>query len=181
MVEEFGLSIIADRYAEAILMLAEEKGCLDYVKNDLATVSSTIIESKEFKNFLEHPLIKVKDKKDLIETAFTGKISPLVLNLIKILLDRRRMNIFLAVKNSFTKLFNKKFNIISAEITSAIPLDQEIVDIIKGKLSQIVSKEVIISQKVDPAIIGGVIVRLEDNIIDGSVRGKLDKIQKLIV
>lgn len=178
MVQNIGITIIADRYAEAMLDVADDKQCLDYVKNDLAAVSSTIIENDDLKKFLDHPIISNKDKKEVIETIFLNKISPYVINLIKLLLDRHRMFIFEAINESFKTLFNKRFNIALAIVTTAIEIDEDTKSIIKQKLSDILSKHVELETKVDPQIIGGVLVTIGDNVLDGSIKGRLDDIKR---
>lgn len=180
MSEEIGISIIADRYAEAMLNIAEENNVLDFVKNDLPAIANTLRENKDFKDFLEHPLIPKSDKKDVLEKLFRDKFNPYVINLIKLLLDRNRIFIFCAISNSFIKQFNKKFNIITAEIITAINIDNDTKNLIQQRLASILSKQVEITTKLDPDIIGGVVIKVEDRIIDGSIKGRIESIQRTI-
>lgn len=178
MVQKIGITIIADRYAEAMLDVADDNQCLDYVKNDLAVVSSTIKESDDLRKFLGHPIISNKDKKDVIEAVFLNKISPYVINLLKLLLDRNRMFIIEAINDSFRELFNKRFNIALAVVTTAIEIDEGTKSVIQQKLSEILAKHVELETSVDPKILGGVLVTIGDSVLDGSIKGRLDDIKR---
>jgi F-type H+-transporting ATPase subunit delta len=181
MTNSTGISTIADRYAEAMLQIADENQTLDYVKNDIPLVANTIKENSDLKVFLEHPVIPLKDKKEVIEKIFDGKINPSVITLVKLLIDRNRMFIYDAIVDSFKTLFNKKFNILTAKITTAINIDDGIKENIRLKLSEILSKQVEVELKVSPDILGGVIIQVEDNIIDGSVYGRLERIKQQLI
>lgn len=181
MGHEIGLSIIAERYAKAVLDIAEDNKVLDFVKNDLVTVSKTIQDNKDLKDILQHPLVKIKDKHDIMEQVFADKISPYVINLIKILLDRNRMFIFDIISDSYKMLFNKRFNIAEAEVITAIKIDEATQNNIQQKLSELLSKHVELNSKVDPEIIAGMIVKLDDMIIDGSINGRLESIKRQLI
>ncbi|MEW5822090.1 MAG: ATP synthase F1 subunit delta [Cyanobacteriota bacterium] len=181
MAEEIGITTIADRYAEAVLDIAQENDCLDFVKNDLNTVTNTIKNNSDFKDFLFHPIIPINDKKEIIDKIFIGKINPYVINLIKLLIDRNRIFIFQAITSSFQKLFNKRFNITIATITTAVELNESIKESIRQKLADLLSKHVEMESKINSDIIGGVIIQIDDNIIDGSIRGRLEEFKRQLV
>lgn len=181
MTESIGISTIADRYAEAVLDIAEEKECLDFVKNDIKTVVETFKVNKNLQQFIEHPLVPVKDKKEVVESIFDNKISPYVINLIKLLLDRNRMFIFEAINESFKKLFNKRFNIALVEVTTAIEIDENIKESLKNKLGEMLSKHIELTTKIDPEIIAGVVIKVEDKVIDGSINACLENIKKQLI
>ena len=181
MTQQIGITTIADRYAEAILDLAQEKECLDYVKNDLVTLSNTINQNADFKTFLEHPIIPNNDKKEIIETIFKESISPYVINLAKLLIDRNRIFILSAIAESFKKLFNKRFNIVVAHITTAIEVNESIKTSIQQKLKELLNKHVEIESKINPDIIGGVVIQIDDSIIDGSINGRLEAIKRQLI
>jgi F-type H+-transporting ATPase subunit delta len=178
MSEGIGITIIADRYAEAMLDLAQEQQVLDFVKNDIPAVVKTIQDNSDLSNFLNHPLITTLDKKEVMGQIFKDHINTNVLNLIYLLLDRNRMFLLHAIATSFKKLFNRRFNIVEAEVITAIQIDQEHQNRIKEKLAHLLSKHVELKTTINPDIIGGVIVQLEDNVIDGSINGRLEKIKQ---
>lgn len=176
MAEELGLTTIAERYAQALLELAEQKECIDFVKNDLITISQIIKQSPELNNYLSHPLIPLKDKKETIQQLLTDRANPYVINLIKLLLDRNRMFAFGAIAESFIKLFNKKFNIVVASVITAVEIDENLINNIKQKLSILLSKQIELNAEINPDILGGVVVKIDDKIIDGSIKGRLESI-----
>lgn len=181
MSQEIGITTIADRYAEAMLTLADENSVLEPVKTDLQLVAQTIKENQDFRKFIEHPIIPVKDKKEIFEKVFKDKINHYVINLVKLLFDRNRVYILQAIATSFKKLFNKKFNIVQADIITAITIDDGTQETIKNKLAQLLSKQIEVQSVVDPAIIGGMVIRIEDSIIDGSIKGQLDNLKQQLI
>jgi F-type H+-transporting ATPase subunit delta len=181
MAKDAGLTIIADRYANAILSLAEQKDCTHYVKTDLNTVTATINENPDLQMFLKHPIIPVREKKEVLETIFKDKINPYLLNLIKLLLDRNRLYALNTINISFIKLYNKKYNIAVAEITTAIMIDENIQNAIKQKLSEIMSMQIDLHSKIEPAVIGGMLIKIDDKVIDGTISGRLESIKKQII
>ncbi len=180
----FGLSIIANRYAEAFIELAEKHDMLDKFNYDLSLVKNTINENTELKDFLDHPLIQLDDKKEVVEKIFTAgegeAVSIYTLNLIKLLIDKNRIFIFSNLVDHYKELLNKKRNICSAEIITAVEINEEIKNRVKEKLEKMFNKSIDVKTSIDAEIIAGMIVKIGDKIIDGSIKTKFENMKRKI-
>jgi len=177
----FGLSIIADRYALAFMDLAQRQDMFDKFDADLALVKETVDANKDLKDFLEHPLIQASDKKDVIDKIFREHVSVYTLNLIKLLIDKNRIHILAILADHYKALLNKKRNISTAQIITAIEIDENTKNRVKEKLERVFSKTIEIETSIDKEIIAGMIVKVGDKIIDGSIKTKFENMKKQVV
>lgn len=173
-----GISIIADRYAIAMIELAEKHGLLDAVNADLYLIKETINSSAELQDFVEHPLISGEDKKDALHKIFSEAISVYSLNLIRLLADKNRLFILRFIAEYYNKLLCEKRNIDTAEVITAIEIDENTVNRVKDKLEKLFKKQIKVSPRVDKDIIAGMIVKIGDKIIDGSIKTKFENMKK---
>ena len=177
----FGLSIIADRYALAFMDLAQRQDMFDKFDSDLALVNETVGVNKDLKDFLEHPLIQASDKKDVIDKIFREHVSVYTLNLIKLLIDKNRLHILALLADHYKALLNKKRNISTAQIITAIEIDEETKNRVKEKLQKVFSKTIEVETQIDKEIIAGMIVKVGDKIIDGSIKTKFENMKKQVI
>lgn len=173
-----GLSIIANRYATALIELGEKFDQLDIFDADLSNINASFEQNKELLTFLKHPSIPLDEKKDFIDTIYRNYVSQHTLNLLKLLLDRNRIFIFPSITSHYTDILNTKRNIVIAKVITAIEIDEEIRNKVKSKLENVLNKNVKMEIKIDPEIIAGMIVKISDRIIDGSTKTKLEKMKK---
>ncbi len=171
---------VAGRYAEALYEIASKEKVLPKYKNmadrieaELKAIETVFNENEKLQQLLYHPRITAEDKKDVLEKLFEGKISKITSNFLALLIDRRREAFFSDIVNEYVKLANAGRNIVAAQVASAVELnDKE-----KGKLGQaldrLTGKKVRTSYVVDPSLIGGIVVRMGDKVIDGSIKTRL--------
>ncbi len=178
MVEEHQISIVASRYAQALIRLGEENHKLDEYLHSLVRVQNTLAENKELAKFLEHPIISKEDKKEVVCNVFQSHISIDILNTLKVLLDRNRTYIFNSLISHYKELLNQKRNITMAEVITAVPINEDIKYKLKDKLQSQFNKNFQIEHRIDPEIIAGVIVKFGDRVIDGSIKSKLKNMKK---
>jgi len=176
-----GLSIIADRYAVAMTELAEKLDRVDVFENDLEGVNNLFSSNKEIIGFLSHPTIPLEDKKATIESTLRNAVSDQVLSLLKLLLDRNRICIFPSIVNHYKDIINKKRNISVAKVTTAIEIDEDIVNRLKQKLEQAFNANIKINLNIDPSIIAGMVVEIGDKIIDGSIKTRLENMKRQLM
>ncbi|MCL6635552.1 MAG: F0F1 ATP synthase subunit delta [Peptococcaceae bacterium] len=164
---------VAGRYAEALYEIASQKNLVDRIESELKAVEAVLKENVDLQRVLYHPQITAESKKGLLEQLFKGKVSGITGNFLALLVDRRREVFFADIVAEFVKLANAGRNIVAAQVTSAVELNNEE----KGKLDQVLArltgKKVQTSYAVDPSLIGGVVVRMGDKIIDGSIKTRL--------
>lgn len=164
----------AKRYANALIELNRP----EVVGQDLKCVLDVIFSNNDYKNFFEHPVISLKDKKETIEEIFKEKIDNEVLNFLFVLLDNSRFNILPLVYEVYSDLSQKAQNIIHAQVASVIELDDNQKNELKEKLSRKLQKQIEIDYEIKKEIIAGLTVKIEDNIIDLSLKAKFDKLKK---
>ena len=171
------IDIIANRYAEALFQLSEEENITKEIYNELHSVLNIIKSNKDLDNVLKSPLVAKAEKVQLIETLFNNKINNNLKNFLKILVEKGRISSLKSIELTFKQLLNDRDNIIEGTVISAIPLTGEKVKELEEKLSKKYNKNVTLENKVDKTILGGVLVRLGNTQIDGSVKTRLDNIK----
>lgn len=176
-----GLSIITDKYAEAMVQLAEKHGLLDNINDDLYLLKDIVTQNDELKQFIEHPLINSEDKKDVLEKVFAEHITPMSLNMVRLLADNNRLYLLSYIADSYNKILCDMRNIDTAQVITAIPIDENIINRVKEKLEKLFSKRINIKPQVDEEIIAGMIVKIRDKVIDGSVRTKFETMKKQLI
>lgn len=171
------IDIIANRYAEALFQLSEDENITKEIYNELHNVVETVKNNKDLDNVLRSPLVAKIEKVKLIESLFNNKINNNLKNFLKILVEKGRISSLKSIELTFKQLLNDKNNIIEGTVISAIPLTDKKVKELEGKLSKKYNKNVTLENKVDQSILGGVLVRLGNTQIDGSVKTRLDNIK----
>ena len=171
------IDIIANRYAEALFQLSEEENITKEIYNELHSVLDIVKSNKDLDNVLKSPLVAKAEKVQLIETLFNNKINNNLKNFLKILVEKGRISSLKSIELTFKQLLNDRDNIIEGTVISAIPLTDEKVKELEEKLSKKYNKNVTLENKVDKTILGGVLVRLGNTQIDGSVKTRLDNIK----
>lgn len=172
---------LAKRYAKALFEVASEEKQLDAFGAQLAELHETIADHAELEKFINNPRVKKEAKKDLVRKLFEKQLSPFVYNFLRLLIDKRRENILQGVLAEYKNLANAAQNIVPAEVTVAHPLVKKQETQLIEKLKTITGKDVVIETKVDQSILGGVIVRIGDKLIDGSVTRQLETLQKQLL
>ncbi len=170
--------VVARRYARALFDLAVEKNILQQIEADLTGIRQVLAESKELQTFLQHPQTDAAVKKDKIKSIFSGKVSEYVLSLMLLLIDRRRESILSEVADEFVGMSNRANNVVDAEIVSAVPLDEQELLGIAERFGKKINKTLRMKNDVDPAIVGGLVIRIGDRIYDGSIKGKLARFKQ---
>ena len=136
-----------------------------------------IKNNKELDNVLKSPLVAKNEKTQLIEALFNNKINNDLKNFLKILVEKGRISSLKSIELTFKELLNDKHNIIEGTVISAIALTEKQVKELEEKLSKKYNKNVTLENEVDQSILGGVLVRLGNTQIDGSVKTRLNNIK----
>jgi F-type H+-transporting ATPase subunit delta len=174
-------SLITVRYAKALYELSVEEGVQDAVKADMEIISAAIRESEGFLNFLESPLIKSSDKIRIMGEIFKDNINELTLKFIRLLFGQKREVHLSGICRNFIRQYKEKLGIQEATITTAKSLSSEYINQINDYLANKFKVKIELSEKVDPAIIGGFILRIEDLQINASIQSHLKKIKRELV
>lgn len=166
--------VIGSRYAEAIYEIADEKNKVDSLYKELNLVMEVYEKDEDFKLYIDHPLVKKAEKKKFISTLFADKFEENTLELLEYLIDKNRLSFIKSIVIEYLKIFYAKNSIVEAEATFASEPGEKQVAKLVEKLEKRTSKNVKLSTKVDKSILGGVVIRIEDEIIDASVKRELE-------
>ncbi|PKK40425.1 ATP synthase delta chain [Clostridiaceae bacterium JG1575] len=166
------------RYAQALYDVAEAKGRVDKYIDDLTGIVKVIDESADFQRVIRHPEISTKEKKKFFINLFKGKIDEDLLTFLLILIEKDRI-LFLKEKlEELKKIDLEHRGTVIARIRTVQPLKQEQREELERVLTKKYHKKVQIDETVDPAIIGGMVVRVGDDLMDGSLRSSLEDIRQ---
>lgn len=174
-------SLIRVRYAKAFFQTAKEKNMLGKVKTDIETVFEVCNNSPEFVYLLNSPVIKSSKKADLMQIIFKTVVNELTLNFLKLIAHNKRETEIPGICRNFLELTRKEQNIKTATLTTAGEIDAAISQKIKAIIEKELDTTVELSTKVNPGIIGGMILRVEDKQYDASVATQLKKIKQQLL
>ena len=169
--------IITARYAKALYQAGEEEKKLSAFKENIELLQTILEESEEFSTLIHSPTIKVSDKIRLFESILSGKVEPIIFNFLQLLVKNKREMHLPSICRYFIHTYKQKHGIKAGSITTSKPLDdkhrEEVFNFIKKKFKI----DIDLSEKVDPSIIGGFKLCIEDQQIDASISSKLNKIR----
>lgn len=172
---------VARRYARALFDLAQEKGLLDQVDQEFGMVVGMIDANRQLRAVMDDVLIAPEVKRDLVEKLLRGKISPLVTNFLLVVISKRREAYFGKMYRSFLDLANEARGIVEVEVRSAVPLPDETAQTLEQKLVARLGKRVKFQTQVAPELIGGLVVRVGDELMDGSIRTRLNRMRNRLI
>ncbi len=175
------MSRISIRYAKALFSLAQDEKKLDKVANDLGELKILLDTSSDFKTFVVNPLISGNKKAEVLKSLFSGKLDPLTMNFLYLLSSKKRVDVLDQILQKFDELLLKYRNQVVAELTSSLVLDDKQLDAIKTNIETMTQKTVLLETNEDNSLIGGFTVKIEDIIIDNSVRYQLAKLKEKLV
>ncbi|MBI2171582.1 MAG: F0F1 ATP synthase subunit delta [Chloroflexi bacterium] len=161
----------ARRYARAAFELARDSGQVEAWSADLARAQE-MLQAQDLLEYLEYPKLTVAQKVDIIRSSMTG-LHPLVVSLLCLLASRKRIGLLPGLREEYQALADAHEGRVRAAVTTAVPMEPEQVQRIKAQLEGMVGQEVIIASRVDPELLGGVMARVGDRVMDGTLRGRL--------
>lgn len=174
--------LIANRYAEALVDIAKSgKLTFEKITADLNVIEEILVKSPDLKEFLENPLISAEDKKNILYKIFSNDIDVLTLNFLKVIIDKDRFSAFGEILNSYREYLDKINNLSRVKVVSAVTLSDDAKSRLKNKLETKMNKTVSLEWEIDKEIIAGLVIKIGDNIIDTSLKHKLEDLSKAIV
>lgn len=169
-------STVARRYAQAVFEIARDSNSFDAWERDLSVLNAVMTDPVT-RGYLESPKNSAADKKALLDKAMQDA-QPEARRLTDLLVERRRLSSVPEIYEQFQALLLAEKGIAIADVTTAVPLDAAGQAMIQKQLSELVGKEIELRSQVDPAIIGGMVARIGDNLIDGSVSSQLRRLHE---
>jgi len=174
-------TLIAQRYSDALVEMAREgKLTFEKISTDLNLIKNILAQSKDLAAFLINPIISVEDKKEIVDKVFSAEIDGLIVNFIKVLVDKSRFDAFDEVLDAYNKSLDDKNNISRIQVTSAFEMSEDAKKKLKEKLEEKLKKNVVLDLDINTDIIAGLVIKIGDNIIDMSLKHKLEDLSKNI-
>lgn len=172
---------VANRYARAIFELAQEDGQLDQTYQELVSVRQVFLGNPSLAPLLAGVDLGIKEKQALVDQVKEGA-SKYVANLLQMAFDYRRMSDMVAIVDEFERRYDEKHKRVHAEVVTAVQLDETRRNQLRDNLAaRLGAQEIVLNEKVDPTILGGVVVKTANQTLDGSIKTKIEQIRRLIV
>ncbi len=169
---------IARRYATALYSLAKEQNKAEAVYQDMTLISRVFSESRELRVLMKSPVVRDWKKQRIASRLFQGKTDPLVQDYIGIVIRKHRGALLDPIARAYQKVFHEKSGIADVGVITAVPMDQHLRVKVVEAVKNLGKEQMILTEVVDPRIIGGFVLRMGDMQYDASVKGKLQKIKK---
>jgi len=160
------------------LLLAEEKKVLKTISIDGELIYNTLFNSKELRGVLKSPVIKLNIKKSVLNKVFDNKISPETMSFLDFVVEKNREDILLEIFKEFLLLVNKINNVLNTKVVSAVVLNDETKHNIIDKFENRTGKSIKVNYSLDPELIGGFIIKIEDTVYDASIKNQLQLLRK---
>jgi F-type H+-transporting ATPase subunit delta len=169
---------VAKRYAIALFNTALKSNAVDEMYEETTGFRTLLADQPSFRNFLLSPQILTKDKKDLIEKTLRKRVSDLFVRFLLLLIDKKRFPYVEEIIDGYVYLYERHAGILEVKAVTAIPLDDTMERKTIQKLEQETGRKIRLNSVVDPKIIGGMVLVMEETIIDGSIRFSLEKLRR---
>jgi ATP synthase F1 delta subunit len=170
---------IAEVYARALFEAAKENDVLDRVHDELGEIADTLEENDELKSFFFSPSFSAEEKKEAVDKVVSGADERTV-NFLKLLAERHRLPVLFRIRRDFDELWAEERKLLSVSVTSAVQLDDKLVKDIGKRIEEQTGREVELSSQVDPYVLGGLVVRVGNMVLDASIRNRLEKLRKQV-
>jgi F-type H+-transporting ATPase subunit delta len=176
------VSIVARRYARAVMDLGIELGQLDAIVDEMEAFAAAWEASPDLRNAIENPLVAHAAKKSVVEELATrlgvGKVTR---HTLLLLVDRRRAKALPYVARALREFADARKGLVRAEVTTAAPLSEIYYSRLQAQLEAMTGKKVVVDRRTDPTLIAGVVTRIGDRILDGSLRTRLQSLREALM
>ena len=168
---------IAQVYARSLFEVAKENDELDEIQEQLGQFADALDESRELQLFFFSPYFSSQEKKDAIDKVVDGGNEHFT-NFLELIAERHRMPAVFRMRREFDSLWRKENKLLEVRITSAVELDDDLVKSIGSRIEEQTGQRIDLDANVDPDVIGGLVLRVGNMVMDASVRGRLERLRK---
>ncbi|HEX6583172.1 MAG TPA: ATP synthase F1 subunit delta [Thermoleophilaceae bacterium] len=170
---------IAEVYARALFEVAMEHDVLDRVHDEIGEFAEALSDDRTLQVFLFSPYFSSEEKRDGV-SKIVSDADERVVNFLELLAERHRMPALFRIKRQFDSLWAEENKLLPVTVTSAIELDESLVDEIGKRIEDQTGRRVELSSNVDPEVLGGLMVRVGNMVLDGTVRNRLERLRKSV-
>ncbi len=164
-------------YAKGLLAIAEGEGQLEKVESELFSVAESFESSNELRSALTDPQLPADKKTAIVDELLQGKATALTIGLVQMIVNQGRASELPAIARALVETAASSRDHAVAEIRSAVPLDDETIDRLAAALSKATGKKLEVKAIVDESVVGGIVARVGDTIIDGSIASRVDSLR----
>ncbi|WP_284643127.1 F0F1 ATP synthase subunit delta [Paenibacillus silviterrae] len=172
--------IVAKRYAKALFAAAKDQNLVQQVEAELKAIIAVLQEQRDLHKLIQHPGVDVSAKTNLLKEIFGGTVSELVFATLVLLVERRREGALEAVVDSYVAIANEALGQANATVYTPVALSETELSGIAAAFSQITGKQIRVESVLDKSLLGGIQVRIGDRLYDGSLSGKLQRLEKTL-
>ena len=170
---------VAQVYARALFEVAIERDALDEIHDQLTAFADAMHDNRQFAVFFFSPYFSVPEKEDGLQRAVENA-NPAFMNFLQALIERHRMPAIFRIRDEFEALWVHERNLLPVHVTSAVELDKSLVQSIGDRIGSEVDRQVELSSEVDPEILGGIVLRVGNVILDASIKNRLEQLRKQV-
>ena len=170
---------IAEVYARSLFEVARETGRLDEVREQLGQVADSLNEHRDLQVFFFSPYFSTEEKKQGLGRALT-EVDPTVENFLGLLIEKHRMPALFRIRARLEKLWQEENKVLPVQITSAVQLDEATIRSIGDRIGERTGRKVELSSAVNPDILGGIVLQVGNNVLDASIRNRLENLRKQV-
>jgi F-type H+-transporting ATPase subunit delta len=170
---------IAEVYARSLFEVAKEHDALDDVRDQLGAFTQALQDDRELAIFFFSPYFSTEEKKDGLHRAVEGA-NPIFMNFLEALLERHRMPVIFRIQSRFEQLWEEEHKLLQVQVTSAVALGEQTVSSIGESIGKQLGRTIELSSSVDPEIIGGIVLRVGNFVLDASIRNRLEKLRQQV-
>jgi F-type H+-transporting ATPase subunit delta len=168
----------AGEYARAIFDLANEQQQAEAIGEELLALKQIVQANPMFAAFLRDPAIGADERRRMIDQAFHGRISPLLMNTLGVMNRKGRLSLLVEIADEYKLMLDEQLGNVEVKVTVVHEMDGQMLDEVRNRVSAVFKKNAVVRQIVDESIIGGMVLQIEDRLIDGSVRTQLEAMKK---
>jgi F-type H+-transporting ATPase subunit delta len=168
--------VISNRYAKALFLLAKKENLLQEISRESQSVIDFFSNQKGAMMLLKNPVVSKEKKTNIFQKSFQGQLSTLMQSFIKLVIDKGRYRDLLSILDQYIEIYRKEMNIISLELVTTKKINDSLKQKINNKLGA--QENVLFKETIDPKILGGILIRLNDLQFDATVKNKLNNVRK---
>jgi F-type H+-transporting ATPase subunit delta len=170
---------IAAVYARSLFEVAKERDKLDLVREQLGEFADALEQTRELQVFFFSPYFSTAEKEEGLDRAVTGADEILV-NFLKLLIENHRTPVIFRVRRAYDELWEQENQLLPVRVTSAVELDKGTIDQLRDRIAEQTGRKVDFASEVDPEILGGIVVRVGNSVLDASIRNRLEQLRKQV-
>jgi F-type H+-transporting ATPase subunit delta len=170
---------LAQVYSRSLFEVASERGKVDEIKQQLGEFADALAQNRDLATFFFSPYFSTEEKEAGLRRAVTGA-EPAFINFLELLIENHRMPVIFRTRRAYDALWDDAHRRLPVQVTSAVELDPAIVEQLEQRIGEQTRQNVELATMIDPAILGGIVLRVGNSVLDASIKNKLEKLRKTV-